>query len=715
MVRLPGNPFSRLEELIIEGLDFLGQTPPNLPAAAKCLSAAEAVAATKELPERLACRMRFFRDAVERIRKDMLRDCVGRELNGVKPLLEDEPPSVDRAAEELQVAAALLKEAPDPYLQNELEALRQKVGVLEKKLQRRRAVVKWTLPSSIPQIARATLQAAPVLLAVGGILLGSWWWLTRPGIGSVASVKVKVVPPGAQLFTNGVAVGNQAYPVELTGFTGDKMDLEARLAGYTTDRRSLVFPAVANANQTIELQPLPATLVVKSEPAAQQIWVRPEGEQSLAATNADQGVAVKSGVAMEISLNVPDYAPVSRTIAALKSGERCVIDFGALTILPGALRTKVEPADATFSIVYPGQDPVSFGSTNYLAGLAPKKPFKLIAERKGYISVTNSFNLNPGQTFECDLGHLQPAPASLMVLALPRPFQIQVEWDGQPRNFGVTGEAAGLPPGKPLVVTVSADGCEAWSTNIVLEPAEKRTLALGRLPLAQGYLLVKCDPADAVVSYRVDGGMETVIGVTDTIPSLPLGHQVFVTVNKPGYLPVTKSLLFERAGESVDFGALKPSVTLLTGQLYRAAQLGDVEGIQKILARYSKDYPLLVDQPYDSEGDAPTPLLAAVRKGQLKAVDFLVKSGADVNRANRFRVTPLFEAARKGDVAMVKTLLDAHADVRFRNLSGQTPMFAVVLSSRNVEVVNLLMAFGADPNVRDISGETPLLLAEENQ
>ena len=202
--------------------------------------------------------------------------------------------------------------------------------------------------------------------------------------------------------------------------------------------------------------------------------------------------------------------------------------------------------------------------------------------------------------------------------------------------------------------------------------------------------------------------------MTDTIPSLPIGHYVSVTLGKPGYMLVTKSCLFQRSGDTIDFGVLKPTVGALTEQLHKAAETGDVTGMEKLLTQYSAEYPALVDQPLANEGDAPTALLAAVRKGQAQAVACLVKRGANVNRANRFRVTPLFEAARRGNASIVKTLLDAHADVRFKNLSGQTPIFAVVLSSRNMEVARLLLEAGADPNVRDASGETPILLAEEN-
>ncbi|HWF19783.1 MAG TPA: hypothetical protein VG754_10965, partial [Verrucomicrobiae bacterium] len=560
MVRFPNNPFCRIEDVIVEGLDFLAETPPNLPAATKCLANAEHAAASKVLPERLACRMRFFTKSLERIRKDLLRGGVGREFKEVQSLPELKPPCVDRAAEGLQ-SAALLKEAP--ALQTEMETLRHKVLVLEKKLERRRAARRWTLPPPALHIPRAGLQTAAVLIAGVGILVTSCLWVGRPG--EIGALQVKVIPAGAELFSNGVAMGNQNYPLRLTGFAGDKMELEARLAGYSRVKRTLSLPAAAkNADETIELQPLPATLVVQSEPAAQQAWVRLEGEQPSAANNIADGIPVTAGKPMEISLTLPDYAPVSRTLEALKPGERRVLDLGALSIVPAALRLKVEPDDANFFVAYPGRDPIAFGNSNYLTGLTPKTPFKLIAERRGYASLTNTLNLKPGQLCDLDLGRMQPSPASLMVLALPRPFEMQVEWDGQSHNFGVAGEATGLPPGKPLVVTVAAEGCETWSTNLVLEPAEARTLSLGRLPFAQGYLLVNSTPGGGVVSYRVDGGMENVIGVTDTIPSLPLGHQVSVTLGKPGYISVTKSCLFQHSGEMLEFGTLKPSLTFLT-------------------------------------------------------------------------------------------------------------------------------------------------------
>ncbi|MDB6023277.1 MAG: hypothetical protein JWQ04_3134, partial [Pedosphaera sp.] len=482
--RLPCSPAMRLEELINEGLDCLGETPPNLPAAAKFLAAAEREAADRELPVKLANRMRFFRDSLDRIRKDLLRGCIDRELKEVRPLLELTPPKVDRAAEELQAAAALLKEAPDPYLQLEMEHLHRKICFLEKKLRRRRTVRVWPFFASFKRPPSDQFQNALGLIAVASLLLVAGLWLSRPASRGIAELNVNVIPSEAELFTNGIPVGGHNYPVRLRGLAGGNISLEARLAGYSILSRSISLPAAGHiGNETIELQPAPGILVVQSEPAAPAVWLREEGRAPVSVRNALQGIEIHSGLPVEVSLALADYAPINRTLPPFKPGERRVLDFGALAIKTSSLRLKVEPDDADFLLAYAGLNPVAKGSTTLLAGLAPKVPFQIIAERKGYLPQTNTFTLKPGEVRKCDFGRLQPLPASLVVLALPHPFEMRVEWAGGSSDFGA-GEAAGLPPGKPLVVTISADGCEAWATNLVLEPGEARTLTVGQLPIA---------------------------------------------------------------------------------------------------------------------------------------------------------------------------------------------------------------------------------------
>jgi len=103
--------------------------------------------------------------------------------------------------------------------------------------------------------------------------------------------------------------------------------------------------------------------------------------------------------------------------------------------------------------------------------------------------------------------------------------------------------------------------------------------------------------------------------------------------------------------------------------------------------------------------DAPdqfgrTPLHLAVPYGDLVAL--LLGSGANVNTADMFGRTPLHAALPyQGTVAM---LLDAGADIAAEDFLGDTALERTLrygTRSRNLEVINLLLAAGAGAPRKD--------------
>jgi ankyrin repeat protein len=89
----------------------------------------------------------------------------------------------------------------------------------------------------------------------------------------------------------------------------------------------------------------------------------------------------------------------------------------------------------------------------------------------------------------------------------------------------------------------------------------------------------------------------------------------------------------------------------------------------------------------------------------------LLRSGADVNAANRYGVTPLNLAAENANPAMVGALLTAGADAKATLPGGQTILMTAARTG-NAEAVKLLLAHGANPNAVESSyGETALMWA----
>jgi ankyrin repeat protein len=90
--------------------------------------------------------------------------------------------------------------------------------------------------------------------------------------------------------------------------------------------------------------------------------------------------------------------------------------------------------------------------------------------------------------------------------------------------------------------------------------------------------------------------------------------------------------------------------------------------------------------------------VTAIRLGDLREVQRLVKEGADVNSKDIYGGTPLMIAAGTGNLEIVRLLLDNGADINAtRDGSDATALMNAVKGS-NVEVVKLLIEKGADVN-----------------
>jgi ankyrin repeat protein len=97
------------------------------------------------------------------------------------------------------------------------------------------------------------------------------------------------------------------------------------------------------------------------------------------------------------------------------------------------------------------------------------------------------------------------------------------------------------------------------------------------------------------------------------------------------------------------------------------------------------------------------PLHQAVLSGDRAAVQRLIRSGADVNAANRYGVTALSLAAQRGHADLVDVLLKAGAGVKTAEAKlpeGQTLLMHAARTG-NVASVTSLLAAGSNPNARE--------------
>ena len=151
-------------------------------------------------------------------------------------------------------------------------------------------------------------------------------------------------------------------------------------------------------------------------------------------------------------------------------------------------------------------------------------------------------------------------------------------------------------------------------------------------------------------------------------------------------------------------------------QIYFATENGDTNTIEQYLTSGSNVNEMIVCYPF---GHRYAPLLdIAVEYGQLNAVKFLLKKGANLNLADSNGNTPLIQATwnveKMGEtnLEILKTLLNAGADPNLKASSeyGWTPLISAAELGQS-EMVSILLTAGADVNATNNIGQTALHLA----
>lgn len=132
--------------------------------------------------------------------------------------------------------------------------------------------------------------------------------------------------------------------------------------------------------------------------------------------------------------------------------------------------------------------------------------------------------------------------------------------------------------------------------------------------------------------------------------------------------------------------------------IFRAAETGDVEGLENLLRRF----------PIDVRNEhGRTLLTCAARHRRLNVLVLLLNRGADVSAHGTEGETALYRAAVSHSVDGVKLLLEHGAEIDGQTNSGETALIGSIVRL-GVRIPKLLIARGADVNIRTKTGATAL-------
>jgi ankyrin repeat protein len=166
----------------------------------------------------------------------------------------------------------------------------------------------------------------------------------------------------------------------------------------------------------------------------------------------------------------------------------------------------------------------------------------------------------------------------------------------------------------------------------------------------------------------------------------------------------TAAAIVEDGGQRPLRSGIDRVTRALDRELYEAAEAGDIDGINEMLAAGAN-----VNAAISGDG---SPLIAAARRGSLDVARLLLDRGADPNLGVDGDGSPLIAAAERGDMAMAQLLLDRGANPNTGVQGDGGPLIAAAGEGR-VAMIELLLSRGAEIDLVVPGDENPLIKACE--
>ncbi|MEI0528674.1 ankyrin repeat domain-containing protein [Brachyspira intermedia] len=142
-------------------------------------------------------------------------------------------------------------------------------------------------------------------------------------------------------------------------------------------------------------------------------------------------------------------------------------------------------------------------------------------------------------------------------------------------------------------------------------------------------------------------------------------------------------------------------------ELMNAISKGDMKALEKLV----KD-----DTDLNKQYDKITPLGLAAARNDKEMVKFLVEKGADINLEDGYGYTPLIIAMKYRNIGLAKDIIDLKPDLNaICSATGDTPL--TYLAGEvwfGTDLCYYMIKNGADVNKKNDNGDTPLIVAVQN-
>ena len=141
-------------------------------------------------------------------------------------------------------------------------------------------------------------------------------------------------------------------------------------------------------------------------------------------------------------------------------------------------------------------------------------------------------------------------------------------------------------------------------------------------------------------------------------------------------------------------------------ELMNAVSKGDMKALEKLI----KD-----DTDLNKQYDNITPINLAAARNDKEMVKFLAEKGADINLEDGYGYTPLIIAIKYRNIGLAKNIIDLKPDLNaICSATGDTPLTYLVNANKyggGADLCYYMIKNGADINKKNKEGNTPLMIA----